>query len=562
MTRNTRTKVAKRVSAILGARGAMLLAMVLMLGTVAVSFSQATSGAVNGALSIYGLVVNPQPVVAGASANITFQLFNSYASSLSNVNLQLTSSSPILNVSPSSTYVTSVIGAGDYGSNGFNAFHYKIHVPSTLPAGEYTIDVIATYDAAISTSGTVVNEPGQSIMPIQLYIYGTPSIQISANPQGTLLPGSLTAFTISTLNTGTDTARNVTILFLNSTGFSPSGSPVIQFGIMAPGAQQTGQETLLVSQNLPVGTVYIDALLNYTAQNGEFSSIPVNIPISYVSPTPHIIASIVSASPQQLYAGGNQTLVVSIQNTGYGAATNLTASFLSTGAIRSKGSASSFYIGTLNAGASVTEDVLISANNTLSSTSYSLPVLFSYQNSNHVANYSYTYPLKVNLQNSSIFNVTSVQANLAVGGTYLPVIYTIRNTGNEPAQQLSLSLQTTYPVSPASSTFYISQLLPGQSANATFYVDVDSLGANGNYPVTIYEQWKQPNGYTSQQFSSLSTYYAPVGIGAASGGFGSIDLIAIVVVIIIVAVALYRFGIISKVVPRTRAATEKKKNKK
>ena len=89
-----------------------LLAIGLALVVLAIPcvYAQATN-----ALSLSDLHISPQPLIAGTNATIVFQLYNSYSSSLGDVNLQVTASNPIINVSPSSTTLIDSIGNGLYG---------------------------------------------------------------------------------------------------------------------------------------------------------------------------------------------------------------------------------------------------------------------------------------------------------------------------------------------------------------------------------------------------------------------------------------------------------------
>ena len=73
----------------------------------------------------------------------------------------------------------------------------------------------------------------------------------------------------------------------------------------------------------------------------------------------------------------------------------------------------------------------------------------------------------------------------------------------------------------------------------TFMVNVDSSGVSGSYPVTLTEQWKQPNGAVDQQYTGSDNYYVTVTSGAGISGFTEEAIIAIIV-IIAVAMALRR----------------------
>jgi hypothetical protein len=524
-------------------RTAFVLATIIAMLGVTVASAQV---APNDALSLVNMKITPQPVIAGETFNISFQLFNSYVNPLKNVNIQLTASNPILNASPSSAQLIDSIGTGEYGG-GLLPFTYKLHVPSTLTAGEYTVYMQATYDAVTGITVEQQDVPGQTTVPINFYVYGIPNIQLTATPTGQFLAGAQDSFEISAINTGTDTARNVSVTFLSSGAFSPYGAPTLDLGIMSVGAAETGTAQLIAAPTLATGNVTIPVLVRYIAESGVNYSEVYNIPVSFVTPRPSIVASIEAAVPTQLAPGSNQTLTMLIQNNGYGTAKNLTVRFENSPPLSVTSSASSYFVGTMAPGGSTTEEIQLTASRNANRSVYNLPVEISYSTITGVQNQSLQY-VPVKLENASIFNITAVSGTLSLGGTYQPIVFTIKNVGNEEAQQVTLSLQTVYPVTPADPNFYINELAPGQSVNATFYVSTDSSGQQGTYPVTLYEQWKQPNGFTTQQYSSFNNYYAEVSNG---GGIGSYAIWIVVVVVIIGGVVYYR-----------RVYTKKKEKKK
>lgn len=503
----------------------VVLAFAAIIGMLGITVVQAQV-APNDALSLVNMKMTPQPVVAGETFNISFQLFNSYVNPLKNVNIQITASNPILNASPSYATLISTIGTGQFGG-GLVPFTYKLHVPSTLSAGEYTIYMQATYDAVTGYTGTQQDVPGVTEVPINFYVYGIPNIQLTAVPSGQMLSGAQDSFVITAINTGTDTARNVSVTFLDSGDFSPYGAPSLNFGIMGIGAVETGDAELIAAPNLAAGNVTIPVRIKYTAQSGENYSTIYEIPVSFVTPKPSIVASVEGAVPTQLAPGSNQTLTVLVQNNGYGTAKNLTVKFLNQAPLSVTSSAASYFIGTLAPGSSTTEQIQLTASREANKSMYNLPVSISYSTITGAINQSLQY-IPIKLQNASIFNITKVSGTLGLGGTYQPLVFTIKNTGNEEAQQVTLSLQTVYPMTPTNPNYYINDLAPGQSMNVTFYVSTDSSGQPGTYPVTLYEQWKQPNGYTTQQYSSFNNYYAEVG---GSGGIGTYAIYALIVVI-------------------------------
>ncbi len=522
----------------IGYRLVMLAALIALMPVflAAVPFSQTTSTQANGALSIANLVVSPQPVVAGGNVTVSFQLYNSYSNPLQNVNLYLESASQLINVSPSQTFLINSVGTGLYGGSGYDIFTYKFHIPASLPAGEYTIDAIASYETQAGSNYPTL--PAESEMPINLYVYGTPNVQVSAATQSQIVPGYAFTISLSAVNSGTDKASNVSVTMLNSTGFRPEGTYSFNLGSIYAGAESAASIQLIPFSNISESPHTLYFMVNYTSQTGERYSNVEKVPISVAVSAPQLVVSVAGASPEQLYAGANQTLSIEIENSGSGEAKNVSVQFLSSNGISVGSSTSEFSMGNIEAGQGVSKSVFISAGRNATSSSYVLPVLLRYHNADSSGNYSETQYIPINMQASAIFSIASVSGAVKPGSTDVPVTFTIRNTGNEVAQSAMLSLQTIYPISTVIPSAYIGSIAPGASENATFYVSVDAKGTPGNYPVTVYEQWQQPNGAAQQQYSYSNNYY--VQVENSNGGNGVYYYTAAVVVVLIVAYVAIR----------------------
>lgn len=512
---------------------------------VAAQFANLAS-AQSDALSIANLGVSPQPVIAGNNVTIQFQLYNSYANQLQNVNLGLYGSYPILNTSPADTQLISNIPTGIYGGTSY--FFYNLHIPKSVKSGTYTIDAVAKYETD-GSAGTEVS--GTSTMPISFYVEGIPDVQLTANPTSAVIPGSQLSVVISAINIGTDNATNVTLTVSDSRNFSVIGASRFALGTIEP--QQTAAASAIVQPNstLSQGNSSISVILKYDTEYGQPVTQYVQVPVSIFISSPDISVSIASAAPASLYPGSNQTLVLSIQNIGVGLAKNVTINLQNTRNITLGNSASNIFIGSLAAGASTTHNILITANKNDNQSTYQLPVYLSYQTSNYQSQVNRTEFLPIKLQPSAIFNITGISEDLIPGDTDVPVTLYIKNTGNQAAQQVTFSLETIYPISQINPNAYLKQIAPGQTENITFYVAVDSQANLGQYPITLYDQWTQQNG-AQQLYSSSQNYYVQV---VNSSGIGLGDII-IAIVVIVAAVMIYRRMSKSK-----KAPAQKKENK-
>jgi hypothetical protein len=288
----------------------------------------------------------------------------------------------------------------------------------------------------------------------------------------------------------------------------------------------------------------------YAATGTEIAS--TVMPVSfYVNNKPAITVVASSPQPAALYSGYNQTINLIIENTGYGTARNVSVAVRGGKGINILSSVSAFFISNLTRGSSVSEPLLISAQN-VSQTG--MVANITYYSSQLQQRFSSIQNINLSVAPAAQFTIGSTSSGVTVGATDVPVHFKVTNSGTSDASEVQLSLQTTYPITPVASTAYISNLPPGASENLTFLVNVDSSGVPGNYPVTLFEQWKQPNGASNQQFSGSNNYFVPV-VGA-SYGVSMVEIEAVVVLIVLVVVVAYIYRARSK-----KAKTSKKQSK-
>jgi len=249
---------------------------------------------------------------------------------------------------------------------------------------------------------------------------------------------------------------------------------------------------------------------------------------------PNISISLIGSMPPMLYSGYNQSLEFAIVNSGTGLARNITVTASPSSNINLLGSIHKFFISSLPSGSSVDENIFISTNYTNSTKGYIL-LNVSYQSSNYKNSFSKSYNESLYLTPSAQFEIVKVASDAYPGATDVPVTYTIKNVGNEVAKQVQVSFQSIYPVTPINGNAYIAELLPGEEANVTFMINVDTSGLPGSYPVTIFETWKQPNGTPNQLYSGSNNYYIVVG----GSGSNSPIIWYIIIVVAIVLLATY-----------------------
>ncbi len=336
---------------------------------------------------------------------------------------------------------------------------------------------------------------------------------------------------------------------------SPLSSRIV--GQLNPGLDAAYYNYTIAIPNTTPSGVYT---INYTAKYFVYaatgtvvaaSSMPVSF---YVNNRPQIRVVASSPQPGALYTGYNQTVNLMIENIGYGTARNVTVVISGGRGINVLSSVRSFFISNLTRGSMVSEPILVSAKN-LSKTY--LVANATYYSSRFQQMYSGSQNVNLSVAPSAQFTLGSMNSGVKPGATDVPVHIIVTNNGTSAAEQLQLSLQTTYPITPVASTAYVSDLQPGSSTNVTFLVSVDTAGVPGNYPVTLYEQWKQPTGATNQQFSGSSNYFVTVASGGAGGS--TIEIVVAVVVVAIIVVVMVRRRMSASASKKEKASAQKDK---
>ena len=368
---------------------------------------------------------------------------------------------------------------------------------------------------------------------------------------------SVSLTNVSVLPNQVISGGNVTIRFqlyntynywLYGTTLQPTGSyPLLNvspldsntIGMLNPGLNPKYYNyTIEIPNTTPSGTYTITftaTYMLYTTQETEVasSSMPVSF---YINGNPAITVQASNPQPSTLYTGYNQSLSLAIQNTGYGTARNVSVTVSGSRGLSVLSSVRSFFISNLTRGSEQVEPILISANGT---DNVYLIVNTTYYSARLNRRFSNTQRINISVAPSAQFAIDSEGQSPGIGMTDVPVNFRITNTGTSPAEELQLNLETPYPITPIASSAYVNELEPGASTNVTFFVSIDTAGVPGNYPVTLYEQWKQPSGSINQQFTGSDNYFVAVGETSSAVSAYETYAIAIIVVLIII-VSIYR----------------------
>lgn len=225
------------------------IAMAMLIGAVS------ASTVFDNSLSMANVSVSPNPVVAGGNVIIHFRLYDAYDVWLYGTTLQPSGTYPLLNASPLNA---ALLGTVNPGLNGVN-YTYAFPIPSTTPAGTYTITFTAQYFVYAGTGALIAT----SSMPVTFFVQNRPSIKLlPSNPQpASLYLGQNQSITLLINNTGYGTARNVSVDVAAGPGLSILSSVTSFFVSNLTRGSEYGEKLLVGAQNL--SNTYLLANVTY-----------------------------------------------------------------------------------------------------------------------------------------------------------------------------------------------------------------------------------------------------------------------------------------------------------
>lgn len=168
------------------------------------------------------------------------------------------------------------------------------------------------------------------------------------------------------------------------------------------------------------------------------------------------------------------------------------------------------------------------------STEGGAPTLVNYRASYIYQKANQTIPLSINVKKQADFEITGASGELNAGEKKGAIDVTYKNIGDELVRDAVARLSIFKPFSSTDDQAYIGDLGPGEEANVTFRIDVDSDATPKEYGINSEIKYIDVNGDTVISESMK----IPVNVGPAAG---SLLLPAIVVFVLIAAAGGYMY---------------------
>jgi hypothetical protein len=330
-------------------------------------------------------------------------------------------------------------------------------------------------------------------------LWGSPQAPLLAAPGSTSLP-----LYVSVTNLGPEELYSVVMRFQASYPLTPIKGVPNNITLRLP-ALPVGSTVALVgyfniSPSIQPGVYNQTLNVDYILGNETYSqTLNVGVPILG---QPKIELGGFSYSPLRVYPGYPYAeLTTVLVNTGTATASSVSVELnMSYPVYPLYNGSESQIVGYIPVGTPVTLNFILGVYNTSSAVNTSLTLIVKY-NQGQIQRFSIPF-IEYPKATLSIVGVTTPTVRVGDGADY--VTLTVKNTGGVPAQFLTFTLlpSDVFQVSVPSSenpllavsavNVSVGTLMPGQEANITYIIQVNSNIKHGVYPLSLVATWHQP----------------------------------------------------------------------
>jgi hypothetical protein len=454
------------------------------------------------ALSIEHVVVNASTSTPGAPFSITADIVNTSNSTAYNAAIQ---------VSPPPQF--SLIGTGSdvFLGNLRNGTSTPLSLQLSVSGVTATPDFIIKYllnfsdynGTSFSTTGTIsLPTPLAPTLAIQSVTLNPPIIQ----------PGSTFSLTAVIVNTSNSTAFDGVLTVAPPTDYSLlSTGSVIPFGTLQPGGSKSLTLQLVVSNSATPTASNIEYLVNYTDYflDKYATTGTISVPVSGNPVSPKLIITTATFSSMTIHPGDNFTVPITIENVGTVPALEVVLSVNATSPVVTTGSAGVYRLGVIpaNGSTSVTLGFTSPPNSVLGS--FPIVLTLAYEDTFGTI-YSSQQALVATLvgEPSLVFNILQFKNNPLTPGLETFFNAQLVNTGGAPALNVKVMFQNA-PAFLGNTTIFLGGIQPGETGNATSYLQIPDNTAVGAYQFIAVVSYTDSVGRTYEVQAPYTVTVAP-----------------------------------------------------
>jgi hypothetical protein len=317
------------------------------------------------------------------------------------------------------------------------------------------------------------------------------------------------------------------------------GEVVVEFSAKISGNATATNYTL----PLNISCRYLPGAVQERGDEFEFrydqstTTIPITIRIR-----PQVKAEIIKAVPDQLIAGSEGFINLTIRNAGPENGTKASVKLLRNGQSPVIPTDSSVFIGDYPSGGIVTCRYKVSISDDATRQIYPVDIAVSYTNREGtiVTSTKDTVGVQVNARHG--FGVVSPVPEVSQGtDTVIDIVY--RNDGASPVHAAVARIIQQTPVSIRDNTAYLGDIAPGQTSRARFVLRADTAAEPGQYSLESTIRYRDAEGTSieSDHFPvTISIVPSASGLAAVPGGLMTIVAGGIAGIVLILLLLVYR----------------------
>jgi hypothetical protein len=278
-----------------------------------------------------------------------------------------------------------------------------------------------------------------------------------------------------------NTAKSVTVTLAPGTAPLVVKSDPQYIGDLPGQGQATALFTVKINADAPAGTYSLPLAVNYTYLSAfdqygsdtmrytyQTNLITINLPVTI---KPVISIDVISAVPDGLNAGTDGYINLTLKNTGSDNGSKAIVKILQNSDSPIVPIDSSVYVGDFPSGSIVTCQYKVSVSRDADSKSYPVDVEVVYQNPEGDFVTSRDETIGVPVGNKIEFEVVSPPAEMSPGSTKT-ILVEYKNTGNATVLGAQARIVASTPFASTNDISYLGDLGPGQSAVASFSLNV------------------------------------------------------------------------------------------
>jgi len=273
-------------------------------------------------------------------------------------------------------------------------------------------------------------------------------------------------------------------------------------------------------------------VFEYTYNDGR-KTLPITLRIK-----PHVKAEVTGLVPEQIVAGSEGYLNLTIRNTGPGNGTMAAVRLIRNGQSPIIPATSTVFIGDFPAGGVVTCRYKVSVSKDATNQTYPVDLAVTYTNHEGAVVTSQKTTFGVPVNDKPSFTILSPVPVLPRGAdSTIEVIY--RNNGNVMVRDAQVRLQPHNPITASDNNAFLGDIAPGETSTARFVIRADPEAETGTFSLDSSIRYRDLKG------TSIESDPVPVQleIVPAAGGFtaipGGIVTVALVIVLIIAGAGVF-----------------------